>query len=697
MHKFSTSIYRTDNAILIADIPGKWGRNLFLPLGLLCFFAVIGLLWVGLLHDDIARYYSDPDDLPRSLLFTVVFSLWTFGLLVSLLGSVLYGRFAARTIRIDAESVRVDWRFFFFRGSRVFRRTPETMLEKHSEIFPPMRMNRTIGIGNRQNSYSWPVAYKEELDWIEAEIQRFFTEVPAVVASRDPHQMLYSKHDTGFHLLQSKDDLGQPLKPISPPSDQPASLPAEPQAGQLYVRCCHCSECLPSNRVLPDQALTVCNHCGSMLQIDDLVRFPFPLGSRFEAFQVKETLLVRQHLKFTFLNVGIVLFTLYASYVFSSMFGDLHYDRPSFLGLDGPVWFIALAYGFLWGMYSIYEQRTIEIDRETCYLRWSFLFLFWTWRIPRHKVFKATRRQSLFWNRDTIRLEYAGGNFVLERIPTNSDSVLLGVVNHYLFTTPALEPAPTETPTIIGGIETKHSEVRAYCPKCQSTVPSRNLNFAQLEGHCEACNETFTFAESPLRVFSEASKPLNTNLTIEKSDERIRFDFGANSPKDFIWAWLLPIGVVLFLSFNSRSTRRESIEEWWFSFLFYITIVLLIFLPRFLVSSFSRWTIYLDRNNLELTCRLLFLKYHRVVSRNNILSFSIPDEEPSYNFTLFATIVNQSPIVADMKMGSREAPMRLPGCKEKAVANDNEVVWIMNELNDFLGKNPPLGEPVKPS
>ena len=48
-----------------------------------------------------------------------------------------------------------------------------------------------------------------------------------------------------------------------------------------------------------------------------------------------------------------------------------------------------------------------------------------------------------------------------------------------------------------------------------------------------------SFAKSPLRVFSEASKPLNTNLTIEKSDERIRFDFGANSVSEF---WL-PLGI----------------------------------------------------------------------------------------------------------------------------------------------------------
>ncbi len=676
MSRHSTDIYRTDNAILIHDLPGRPVR---MQVWMLLLYIALTVFIAGI-------SFSDADD--RFDWFSVVATLGFSGVSLYFAFSIVYARCATRIIRIDSRAIRLDRRFLSFCRSRVFQRTPETRIQRSYD-----NGQYRLILGTDERSVSWAVSGSEEQRWVFDEIQKFLATVPAATGSFEPTKPTFEDPDCGETLLESKEFEGQTLERILSPTEKAAKADdAEIPDGarRPYVRCGKCNAVVPHGKVLPDQGLALCEQCGTLCRLTDLFPAPLPPDGVYTVRRTEETLEVRKDCNYRLLPLAIFCWPIFGLSMYT-LIGD--YQHGDFSGhFFVSVILIATGCFSLWLLWAIADRRAIFIDSERCRLTWNPFFIPWTKTIPRQDILKAARGQAGTLNREAVRLYYRGGSFLVEPIMPGGGSFLLGILNHYLYTVPPANPRSGKTRTYLGGGTSEYAEVRTYCPDCGCPAPSDNLDFDRQQAVCGSCRRVFTFAESPLRVFPEADRPISNRLQIEKSSERVQITWAADPS---IWKWLdywQPFFIViLFVSLSDLS------KDGFFRFtnIFLLGLFLIGFSPGLLQRRFTKWSILLDRKNLEISCKTLFWKAVRTIPRDRIFAFSLNDEKefddakgtgPVAFDSLLPWLCPQSTVIVERSDGG--PLVRLPGFPGGGKnTNPAGSAWLMNALNDFLGRS----------
>ncbi len=678
MSRHTTDIYRTASAILIHTRPGRPARTQ-IGLLLLCIVPIVycTMILFNSGRDHFAWNYAIPvlGFLGASLYFAF---------------SIVYTCCTTRIIRIDSRTVRLDRRFLSFRRSRIFPRTPETRMQRKYD-----NGQYRLILGTAERSISWAVSGSEELRWVFDEIQKFLVTVPAATGSFDSTKPRFTDADCGEALLESRKFEGRTFERVLSPTEKAAKADdAEIPDGarRPYVRCGKCNAVVPHGKVLPDQGLALCEQCGTLCRLADLFPAPLPPDSLYTVRRTEETLEIRKNCDYRFLPLAIFCWG-FLGFAILAAIRQIEFLEIFFLVVVGccSLW-------SLWSLWAVVDRRGICIDPERCRLTWNPFFIPWTITIPRQDLLKAGREQARFSNRETVRLLYRGGSFLVEPIIPGGGSFLLGILNHHLYTVPPANPRSGKTRTYLGGGTSEYAEVRTYCPDCGSPAPSANLDFDRQQAVCGSCRRVFTFSESPLRVFPAADRPISNRLQVAKNAERVQITWAAEPA---FWkrfeicgpAFAAMLVMVLISLGMDGAITLHMLMLMIISGLF----ILIITLPVGLRRHFAKWSILLDRKNLEISCQNLFWKAVRTIPREKIFAFSLKEknydeakrEGPVVADPLMPQLCPQSQVVAGRT--DNELSVRLPGFPfTSARTNADGSVWLMNELNDFLGRARPV-------
>ena len=650
MKRYSCDLYRTNNAILIHQRPGRFAAARPQLVSFIIYAALFAFT-ANLLRPDYFTYC-----------FCFLLALAACHHLVL----IPYTYFRTITLRIDPATVRLDRWSCGFRRSRVFRRTNSTRLS--SEGF------NKLFLGDGKQSFSLTVSCESELLWLNREIQAYLQAVPAMLAVCDPPKPSFSDADCGEQLLITRQFQGEPLQRIPPPSERAAEESVTENTGRIEVRCGNCNKVVPPENVDGDSAIAVCRHCGAIRQLADLMRFPLPADSRYFYQLQGDTLLVRKEstrdylpmmlLGVAFLPLGFLVFFLSGFTIMPSI---------GIIGICIVVFAVWLAF----------DRRIVRITPDKCTLVRIPFFVLFVQEVPRKDVYKAARISSWIPGRDLIRLYYRGGSITLETVAQGYDSVLLGQINHYLYTVPPTDMTPRGVRVYLGGSESKTQEVRPYCPDCGHVIDSQGFDLAMLRGTCDKCNREFPFAESQIMVYRDAVPPKFDRLSYEKGEGRLRIDLHQDWRFSSWGHWFGLIIVFFIFIFWPLFSKYELFEGKNLIFgIFYALIILVISMPR-LLPLLTQWTIYFDMKKLEISYRCLFISEKRMIPRGKIATFSSCEKKAEETKILFCP---QSMVIAERNDG--RPPLRLPGTQRDH--NLQQSVWLMNELNDFLasmGKN----------
>ena len=580
-------------------------------------------------------------------------------LLIAIWAKYVYTKYAGIVVQIDPQHVRLDSRFLWFQRSRMFVRNKNNSVAKMREKIDDHADNRIV-LSNGIDLISWPIYDIIESNRTCCEIQRFFREVPA----QDISESKITDPDSGWKLLEFLEIRGEKLVKLPLPDE----VYVNPKKNDdIPVWCCRCSHLIPPERVLSGEGIIVCDNCDSVLLLDELVGYPQPNDGRISVRKPRkseieiETCCDYSNQSFAPLILWFFILMTYTVFTFTSFFAITA--------------IFVVCTGYL--LYLFLDFRSIHLTPEFCSIsRWKTI---WSKRIPRKDIIKVVRCKSLVQNEDIIRLEYRGGSFDIERVKSGSVSFTQGLVNHYLYTNPSPDGANNDPAAYFGGVGASYAEVRAYCPDCHITLSPEELDFVHLSGKCGKCDCKFSFDKFPLRVFTNAATLSITTAKIEETDEQLTIT-GKPSSRGFVAFLdvLFALGILSFVFFSAGPPKDPT---FW---VYFVVICGLILWTRFVIKHLSRWTISLNNKVFEVSWRCMFFTIRKSIPRNMIQSFEYIDRIPVFDLTPYSSLCPLSTIVAKFFNGGNS--FRLPGFYDDEKQEDYD--WMMNKLNDYLGRNP---------
>ncbi len=610
MTRFSCDVYRTDDTILIHQ---RSGRFSLVHLMLFLFFTLMSWVFLSFYLKEL----RDPNELAKPDAFLGFWILFSAGFALFSLFSIPFQYFKSLTIRIDPETVRYDYRSLCFRRSLAFRRTAAVRLTTNAtERENPLEY--ALALGDDARSISWTLSDRRELLWLSREIQTYLETVSVAVAVGDPPKVSFADAECGLELLSNKSFHGKPLLRTIPPTELVAEKSETETPGRIEVRCGRCNRVVPPENVDPDAAISVCEQCGAIRRLVDLLRFPAPHGSRYSCWIEGNTLQIRKYfnneayslLAYVWFFFAVSLFLLLTAY------------------LEAPLIFAGVGLIFLaWSIWMITDRVVVHITPEKCRITRIPCLIPFTEEIPREDLYKAVRERSWIPNRDVVRLYYRGGSVDLETVIPGYDSQTLGRLNHYLFTVPPAHPKPGSARVYLGGCDADTQEVKPYCPDCGLPISTGEFDLAQQRGTCERCGREFRFSETSIMSFPDAMPPTSKRLKIEKGDRRLRIDWCPETWSGKEWKGLRVIAFFfLFLIFTQRSSPLVSKSFDPYDFLSFAAPLLVMFSIFFLfafIRGRTQWTILFDRDKLEISYRFWFWRDKRTIPREKIACFSL--------------------------------------------------------------------------
>ena len=651
----TTDIYRSENAILVHS---HSPRTVYVPLNL-SFNLSLLILAVIVITFLLAAEFSRDVFSRRSDFLLCLPAVGGGVLLIAVWAKYVYRKYTDTVVQIDPQHVRLDSRFLWFQRSRMFVRNKNNSVAKMREEIYDHTDNRIV-LSNGIDLISWPIYDIEENNRTCSEIQRFFREVPA----QDIAESKIAVPDSGWILLEILDIHGEKLVQLPLPDE----MYVNPEKNNdIPVWCCRCSHLIPPEKVLSDEGIIICDNCDSVLLLDELVGYSQPKDGRISVRKPRkseieiETCYNYSHQLLAPLIFWFFLLMIYTVFTFASFYGT------------AAVFVICT--GYL--LYLFLDFRSIHLTPEFCRIsRWKTV---WSKRIPRKDIIKVVRCKSLVQDEDIIRLEYRGGSFDIERVKSGSVSFTQGLVNHYLYTNPSPDGAKNDPAAYFGGVGASCAEVRAYCPDCHITLSPEELDFVHLSGKCGKCGSAFSFDKSPMRVFTNAATLSITTAKIEETDEQLTIT-GKPSGWGFV-AFLNVLFILGILPFAFFSSGPPKHPMYW---VFFVVIVGLIIWTSFAIKHLSRWTISLNNKVLEVSWRCVFFTIRKSIPRNMIQSFEYIDRIPVFDLTPYGSLCPLSTIVAKFFNGGNS--FRLPGFYDDEKQEDYD--WMMNKLNDYLGRHP---------
>ncbi len=452
---------------------------------------------------------------------------------------------------------------------------------------------------------------------------------------------------------------------------RPSLAPNPPGDTPIIVRCGKCDAIVPPEQVDAEAAISVCEQCGAVRFLKELEQtVPLSLG-RYSFQQKGEKFRAWQTCGLGYLPFALFALLLLALMLYASL---------------GTVPVLIAAIASVWTLWLFLEWRILRIDPEVCRLIYSPFLIPFVFKVPRRDIDKAVRESSCIPNRDVVRLYYRGGSFAVEYVRPGQDSLILGRLNHYLYTVPPADPNPQAAPVVLGGREAETAEVRPYCPACGHKVRTENLDFSRLEGKCDACGREYRFAESPLRIFPQTPPSTLEGVKVEKNDERIRIDWQSTFQTGEMITFLVVFVGIILIDYLRDYFGEVPPASWFLGRLCTFGVLALIFFVRALPESLGRWTIDFDREKFEVIYRFGFLRFRRIFPRDEIVAFSLNDgswdekERTVRSFGFWPFLKSNVVLVRRDK-----EPFRLPGITN--TPQPSVSVWLMNELNGFLGSS----------
>jgi len=446
----------------------------------------------------------------------------------------------------------------------------------------------------------------------------------------------------------------------------------------ITIRCGKCDAIIPPENVDADTAIVVCRECGAIRRLVELMRFPVPRNSRYTYQREGDTIVVRKHATWEHLSAALFFVAISLLFFFNALL---------MLAVEGEgltIWsigFFGFSILFLWVILLSVDRRTIRITPEKCQITRNPLGIPVTEEIPRNDVSKAVRQHTIlnFMGRETIRLDCNCGFINLGTVAAGYDSVLLGAINHYLYTVPPADMTPRTNRMTLGGKVSDTQEVKPYCPDCGHVICTENFVLASLRGKCDQCGREFSLSESPTMAYSDASWPNTGHLSYEKEDGRLRIEW-REKPSIALTREAAPVVMGLLVGRWFGFFTMENIP-----FLVLVGILVILWCWMLLLKLTVRWTIDFDAEKLEISYRCLFFSGTQTIPRSKIAVFSLYDQDELWINRLNPSFCPQSMVIAERNDGHRSLrvpALRMPGFSREP--NIPQSVWLMNELNDFL-------------
>jgi len=742
-NRYSIDIYRTDDAILIHDRPGGWKRAI---LGLLLSVAVLFLFIVFCL----AFYFEPPQRAAQDPVFTTTILLIFCGFVfipLFMLGiaSFVWLFFFSHwriggheTILIDRNSIRYDWWYFWGRRSRILPR-PEKI---QTETIPGSgiiggNFGVKMHLGKRQKWFGTRKIKKylptsSERKWLFDEIAKFQQEVPVtqpVDETRPVKKGSYSDPDYGENLLDTLELYGKRLVHVVPGNESATfdestdHLPS----GVLQVRCVKCHRIVPHDHVSQTRLIAKCPHCNAVFQLSELERTELSVKSRLHIRRDDDSLeIVQRPLRtgmplimvtlFLLMDAVCIAFYLWLQQLFPG-------EDPLMLlrGEDNPdimvgyqlvmmlaVMHVVLLFLPLWTMF---DRRTIWIDRETLQIIGSWLFVFrWKRTIPRIFVKRARSRswETLFCQ---ARICYGGKSVYIGCSTEEEVAAICAEINHFLYTVPPwlMEHLvfPPPKPAFVGGVDSGSPEVGVHCPGCGTQYPASSLDFPQQAAHCSCCQKRTSLehvVSYPINVVE--NKP-SDGLIVEKTDNCLSIQYSRHIDKamkyvnlvGFCCCMIIFGGLMFALIYILLTDEKMSTFGRYAMLIIFVlpmsTMILWIFFKLFQEKNamYCDWAIHVTRREVTLEHRYRKQERTIVIPREKIVRVELNREHVSVSVMFrpgtypAGFFENREPCGCHILLtdGTKQY---LPLLSLNTRKTHDTTRWLAAMLNEFLATHP---------